>query len=60
MFDAVDVDAADIKKRQPHIKVSEIVSKLEKLHPNFTKDALEKRVRRLLKNIPEEYWQPPD
>ena len=60
MFDDVDVDAANIKRLQPRITVSEIVSKLEKRHPNFTRDALEKRLRRLLKNIPEEYWQSPD
>jgi hypothetical protein len=55
MFDSVDVDAANIKRLQPSITVSEIVSKLEKLHPSFTRDALEKRVRRLLDPIPREY-----
>jgi len=60
MFDDVDIDAANIKRLQPHITNSEIVSKLKKLHPNFTKDALEKRVGRgLLKNIPKEYLEPP-
>jgi hypothetical protein len=59
MFNYVDVDAANIKKLQPQITVSEIVSKLEKLHPAFTRDALKKRVGRLLKNFPTEYWKPP-
>ena len=59
MFDDVDVDAANIKRLQPRITVPEIVSKLENLHPSFTKDALEKRVRRLLKHIPREYLEPP-
>jgi hypothetical protein len=60
MFKDVDVDAANIKKLQPHITVSEIVGKLEKLHPTFTRDALEKRVGRgLLNNIPREYLEPP-
>jgi hypothetical protein len=56
VFDSVDVDAAKIKKVQPHLTVTEIVSKLEELHPNnFTREALEKRVRRLLKFIPPGY-----
>ena len=60
MFDGVDLEIADIKKRQPHSTVPEIISELEKRHPNQTRDALEKRVRRLLKNVPKEYWEPPD
>jgi hypothetical protein len=58
MFDAVDIDVANIKRLQPHIRFSEIVSKLEELHPKFTRAMLERRVSRLLKHIPREYLEP--
>jgi len=58
MFDVVDIDAASIKRLQPHIRFSEIVSKLEELHPKFTRAMLERRVSRLLKPIPKEYLEP--
>jgi hypothetical protein len=61
MFDKVDIDIADIIRRQPCIRFSEIVSKLEELYPsNYTRASLEKRVTRLgLKHIPREYLEPP-
>jgi hypothetical protein len=59
MFDDVDVDAANIKRLKPHIRFSKIVDKLEERHPNFTRDALERRVSRLLEHIPREYLELP-
>jgi hypothetical protein len=57
VFVAVDVDAVKIKIQQPHIRYSELLSKLEKLHPppNVTRDSLERRVSRLFKPIPKEW-----
>lgn len=58
IFDDLELEIADIKRRQSDIRYSEIVRKLEKRHPNLTTAALEKRLTRL-GHIPREYLEPP-
>jgi hypothetical protein len=55
IFVAVDVEAAEIKIHQPHIRFGELVSKLEERHPNFSWAMLERRVSRLFEPIPKEW-----
>jgi hypothetical protein len=59
VFDKVEHDIAGIVAQHPHYTIKEITAELSKRYPRREWDTLEKRVRRLLKNVPKEYLEPP-